>query len=129
MYVGDAWWFIGIERHTKLVIAWELGKRTEGSTDRFMKKLATATNADVRSQLTTDGLGRYPTAVYRNVGDRVDYAQLIKVYAQTHEGQYRYSPPAVVSAEKKGIYGDPSPREFERAVSNVRTDPFAVGAS
>src|SRR5205823_7152094 len=57
---------------------------------------------------TTDGLGAYPTAVYRNLGDRVDYAQYIKVYAQDAEGQRRYSPPKVISAEKKEIYGDPS---------------------
>ena len=31
MYLGDAWCFIGIERHTKLVLAFELGKRTETS--------------------------------------------------------------------------------------------------
>jgi lambda repressor-like predicted transcriptional regulator len=39
MYLGDAWTFIGIERHTKLILAWELGKRTETSTNRFMAKL------------------------------------------------------------------------------------------
>ena len=39
VYVGDAWCFIGIERHTKLVLAFELGKRTETSTARFMAKL------------------------------------------------------------------------------------------
>jgi hypothetical protein len=30
--------------------------------------------------------------------DRVDFAQLIKVYANSHEGERRYSPPDVVEA-------------------------------
>jgi hypothetical protein len=31
-------------------------------------------------------------AVYRALGDRVDYAQHIKIYGQTPEGERRYSP-------------------------------------
>ena len=107
MYVGDAWCFIGIERHTKLVLTFELGKRTETSTNRFMEKLALATHPDQQFQLTTDGLATYPSAVYKALGDRVSYAQYIKVYAQTAEGERRYSPPEVISGEKKDIYGDP----------------------
>src|ERR1035438_3462320 len=72
-----------------------------------MAKIAVATHPDVPFRLTTDGLAAYPTAVERNLGERVDYAQYIKVYAQTDEGQRRYSPPSVISAEKKDIYGEP----------------------
>ena len=106
-YTGDAWVFIGIERHTKLILAYELGKRTETSANKFMAKLAAATSPAHRFQLTTDGLAAYPSAVYSQLGDRVAYAQHIKMYAQTEEGQRRYSPPKVISAEKKDIYGDP----------------------
>lgn len=88
------------------MLAYELGKRTETSAHRFMAKLARAT-ADQRFQLTTDGLPAYPTAVYRNLGDRVDYAQYIKSYAQSPDGERRYSPPECIASEKKDIYGDP----------------------
>jgi IS1 family transposase len=107
MYLGDAWCFIGIERTSKLVLCFELGKRTETSTHRFMAKLAAATDPTKRFQLTTDGLATYPFAVGRHLGNRVDYAQLIKVYAQTPEGERRYSPPEVVSADVKPVSGDP----------------------
>jgi transposase-like protein/IS1 family transposase len=107
MYLGDAWCFIGIERHSKLVLCFELGKRTETSAGRFMAKLATATDPNKKFQLTTDGLAAYPYAVGSKLGDRVSYAQYIKVYAQTDEGQRRYSPPECISAEKVDIYGDP----------------------
>lgn len=61
-YVGDAWCFIAIERHSKLVLAFELGKRTVTSATRFITKLAAATS-DERFQLTTDGLNAYPYPV------------------------------------------------------------------
>lgn len=107
MYVGDAWCFIGIERHSKLVLAFELGKRTETSTHRFLAKIAAATCAEQRFQLTSDGFACYPTAVGRNLEGRVDYAQLIKDYKQTAEGERRYSPPEIVKITKKPVYGNP----------------------
>ena len=42
--VGDAYCFIGMERSTKLVLAYHLGKRTAKSTDAFIGKLAYATS-------------------------------------------------------------------------------------
>jgi transposase-like protein/IS1 family transposase len=112
MYLGDGWCFIGIERHTKLILAFELGKRTESSANRFMEKLAAATHPEVPYQLTTDGLAAYPNAVHRNLGERVDYAQYIKIYAQTAAGERRYSPPECIGAERKDVYGDPDSRRI-----------------
>ena len=82
-----------------------LRKRTETSAGRFMAKLAAATHPGKRFQLTTDGLAAYRYAVGMHLGNRVDYAQLIKVYAQTAEGERRYSPPEVVSSESKAVSG------------------------
>jgi transposase-like protein/IS1 family transposase len=56
--IGDAWTFIAIERNTKLVLAFELGRRNTGSAVRFMKKVAAAAS-DERFQLTTDGFQPY----------------------------------------------------------------------
>jgi len=107
-YVGDAWCYIGIERSTKLVLAFELGKRTVTSATRFITKLAAATHADQRFQLTTDGLNAYPYPVGNILGDRVDYAQLIKIYNQeTPEDIRRYSPARLAETHATPIYGDP----------------------
>ena len=40
--VGDAYCFIGMERTTKLILAYHLGKRTAKATDAFIGKLAYA---------------------------------------------------------------------------------------
>jgi transposase-like protein/IS1 family transposase len=106
--VGDAWCFIGIERNTKLVLAYHLGKRTVSSATRFIEKLAAATDENIRFQLTTDGLNAYPYPVGNILGDRVDYAQLIKIYnANTPEEQRRYSPARLAETKKTDVYGDP----------------------
>src|SRR5260370_32752554 len=68
--VGDAYCFFGLERHTKLVLAWHLGRRNTWDTQDFMTKLSAAT--DGRFQLSTDGLNTYPDAVEYSFGARVD---------------------------------------------------------
>jgi len=48
-----------------------------------------------RFQLTTDGFAAYPDAIAYSLGTRVDYAQLVKIYAASSEGganERRYSP-------------------------------------
>jgi len=46
-------------------------------------------------------------AVAGALKDRVDFAQLVKVLATSVEGQRRYSPPDVVEAVPKVIFGNP----------------------
>jgi transposase-like protein/IS1 family transposase len=104
--VGDAYCFVGMERHTKLVLAYHLGKRTAKATDAFIGKLAYATSKDV-FQLTTDGFSPYVSAVKLLLRDRVDFAQLIKVYGTPRDGEQRYSPAEVVDSVPVEIMGRP----------------------
>src|SRR5437588_5968025 len=76
--VGDAYTWVGIERNTKLVLAWHLGERDMVACDAFTEKLHEATTG--RFQLTTDGFRPYENAVSYSLGTGVDYAMLIKVY-------------------------------------------------
>jgi hypothetical protein len=41
--LGDAYTFVAMERHTKLVLTWHLGRRTNADTIAFTDKLARAT--------------------------------------------------------------------------------------
>jgi transposase-like protein/IS1 family transposase len=105
--LGDAYTFVGIERHSKLVLAWHLGRRTTRDTEAFTEKLNEATSG--RFQITTDGFVAYRDAVVMSLGTRVDFAQLIKVYATSPEGERRYSPPEVVATEVVPVIGNPNP--------------------
>jgi IS1 family transposase/transposase-like protein len=110
--VGDVYCFVAIERQTKLVLAWHLGKRTTEDTENFIDKLDQATTGFF--QLSTDGWESYPEAVSLSLGTRVDYAQLIKTYRAAHpqqspEGERRYSPSRVLEISKVPRIGDPNP--------------------
>ena len=104
--VGDAYCFIGMERTTKLILAYHLGKRTARATDTFIGKLAYATSGD-RYQLTSDGFKPYISAVKLILRDRVDFAQLVKVYGAPRDGEQRYSPAEVVDSVPYEIIGRP----------------------
>jgi transposase-like protein/IS1 family transposase len=95
-YFGDAYCFTAIDRETKLLVAWHLGKRCPADTQQFADKLARATAG--RFQLTTDGYTPYRAAIPAALGNRVDFAQLVKVYAVPEGEERRYSPPQVVAA-------------------------------
>jgi transposase-like protein/IS1 family transposase len=104
---GDAYCFVGIERTTKLVLAWHLGRRTARDTGAFIEKVNEATAGEF--QITTDGFRPYREAVSYSLGTRVDFAQLIKVYSASTEGEHRYSPADVVSTEVVPVIGRPDP--------------------
>jgi IS1 family transposase len=104
--IGDAYCFVGIERTTKLILAYHLGKRDTPSTDAFIGKLRYATSDD-RFQLTSDGFKPYIKAVEMLLTQRVDFAQLIKVYGVNRDGEQRYSPAEVVDSVPVEIMGRP----------------------
>ncbi|MFL5243033.1 MAG: hypothetical protein ACJ8FY_13075 [Gemmataceae bacterium] len=102
--VGDAYCFTAVERHTKMLIAWHLGKRSTPDTFSFADKLSRATCG--RFQLTTDGFGPYQAAIPRTFTSRVDFATLVKVYAKVDDGK-KYSPPQVVEVIRTPQLGNP----------------------
>jgi transposase-like protein/IS1 family transposase len=109
--VGDAYCFVAMERNTKLILAHHLGKRNKAATEQFMEKLRDATS-ESRFQFTTDGFKPYVDATHMILGNRVDFAQLIKVYGTAREGEQRYSPGEVVDSVPVRVYGNPNPRRI-----------------
>lgn len=106
--LGDAWCFVALERHSKLILAWHLGKRTVRHTVDFTEKLHEATAG--RFQLTTDGFAAYPDAVAYSLGTRVDFSQLVKIYEASNDGkgaERRYSPTRFVKAVATPMWGQP----------------------
>jgi transposase-like protein/IS1 family transposase len=102
---GDAYCFVAIERNTKLVLTWHLGRRSSRDTFAFTEKINEATQGQF--QITTDGFKPYVDAVQTSLGTRVDFAQLIKVYSSPRDGEVRYSPAEVVDAVPVPVWGEP----------------------
>jgi len=104
--LGDAWTFVAIERHSKLVLAWHLGRRTERDTIAFTEKIAAATQGNF--QITTDGFKPYQDAVVLSLGVQgVDFAQLVKLYVAAPENETRYSPAQCIGCKAVPVFGNP----------------------
>jgi IS1 family transposase len=110
--IGDAYTFVAIERDSKLVLNFALGRRDTATTQIFIEGLRDAV-APGSFQITTDGFGPYVPAIDDTLGDRVDFAQLIKTYGKTDlQEQRRYSPPEVVETTTKIIIGSPDEKRI-----------------
>lgn len=122
---GDAWCFTAVERNSKLVLNFALGKRTQETANVFIEGLRHAT-ASTPFQITADAWAGYPKAIENTLADRVDFCQLIKVYRATPEGERRYSPAEVVATEAVPVLGTPDPKRVctsivERNNLTIRT--------
>jgi len=106
--VGDVWTFVGIDRQTKLVLTFHVGKRSQADTIQFSLKLKAATTGHF--QLSTDGFPSYAAVVPVVFGPSIDYAQLVKEYTNSNEEgtAARYSPGKVVRVHKRVITGNPN---------------------
>lgn len=107
--LGDAYCFIAVERNTKLVINFSLGKRNQKTADVFIEGLRDALRPGTHFQITTDGFSPYVSAIQTTLGHRVDFAQLIKVYGSSRDGEAKYSPAIVESVRVVPIIGSPDP--------------------
>jgi IS1 family transposase len=123
---GDSYCYTAIERSTKLVITWHMGRRNEAHTDMFAAKLAAATVG--RFDLSTDGWASYPMAMWRHLGTRgVDYGMLVKIFREPErEDRRKYSPSRIIGSKKQRVFGVPDGKKTctshsERLNGSIRT--------
>jgi transposase-like protein len=77
---GDAYTFIGLERTSKLVVAWHLGRRDRVNTEDFVSKIRWAT-APGWFDVSTDGFEPYETAIDAGLYDRANHSQVVKLFS------------------------------------------------
>ena len=107
---GDTWTWTTIDADTKLIAAWFVGGRDAECANAFIGDLAS--RLANRVQLTSDGHAPYLQAVEGAFGADVDYAQLVKIYGSSTDGQKRYSPADFVTCRQVGITGKPDPKHI-----------------
>jgi IS1 family transposase len=106
-YMGDAYTFIGLERTSKLVVAWHLGKRDRINTEDFISKIRWAT-APGRFDVSTDGFQPYETAIDAGLYDRANHAAVVKMFSTTTQVvPESYRPARFVSVGKDAVSGNP----------------------
>ncbi len=127
--IGSCYTYVGMESDSKLVLCYHLGwHREQAHTVAFIEKLAKATTDEF--QLSTDAMPGYRDAViFSELGERVRYAQLIKIYESGREQKItakRYSPTKFIKAIPKSVWGNPDmdklcTSHIERLNLSIRT--------
>jgi IS1 family transposase len=122
---GDAWVWVAMDRESKLVISYRVGKRTGDDAQLVMNDLARRVTG--RPQVSTDALNSYAFAVSAAFKGQVDHATIHKTYAETKVGPGRYSPPVCTGCTKASQSGTP---DLEKAsTSHVERQNLTVRMS
>ncbi len=105
---GDIWTWVALDSDTKLVPSWLVGSRDAHAAMYFLSDLAGRMSG--RIQLSTDGYKPYRTAVPWAFGEEIDYAQVVKHYAEMGSAidERRYSPGEYTGCTKGRIIGNPA---------------------
>jgi IS1 family transposase len=109
---GEFFTFLSIDRDSKLIINWKVDKRTNETTEDFLRDLKVRMLD--RFQLTTDGFNGYCKtnaklgggAVYGVFGNSIDYATETKVFGHVAVAPYRYIT-SVKEIKRKPRIGNP----------------------
>ena len=123
--LGDQYLFFAIDRASKVVPAWALGKRDQVTALQLLYRLRRTMNG-TRPQISTDAWAGYRETIGALFGDSVDWATLTKEYASTDAGRGRYAPPRVSKTAKHVELGTPDLNRVctstvERSNLTVRT--------
>jgi IS1 family transposase/transposase-like protein len=106
---GNQYLFMAIDSKSKLIISHIIGQRSNANTEALLNDLKRRVTG--RMQLTTDGFEPYKIAVPRTIGKEVDYAMLIKTYANSRDinsPERRYSPTVCTGFRIKIRRGNPN---------------------
>jgi IS1 family transposase len=110
--IGDHYLFVAQDQDSKLIVSHMLGKRNGEATAAFIDDLASRIVVpfnpnepwSAKPQISTDGWQSYPPATAAAFGSCVNYAQIIKSYAND-EQPGRYGPPTMVEADRRRVVG------------------------
>lgn len=107
---GDTWTWVAMDADSKLVINWLVGGRDASYGNAFVAD--TAGRLANRVQLTSDGWQVYRKAIQEAFGTNIDYAMLVKQYANERTGAVRYSPAECIGATPSIIVGSPDEKHI-----------------
>ena len=104
---GEQYTFLSVDRRSKLIVNWLVGKRTRENADQFFGDLKG--RMANRVQLTTDGFKMYASmdgAVAGVFGDEVDYATETKYFGRPGA----FLPRRVIGIRRRPRIGNPDMR-------------------
>jgi len=120
--VGDQYTFVSIDRYSKLVINYAIGKRTAPTTQHFTADLADRLTD--RPQISTDAFGAYKLAIRKSFDGHVDHGQIVKIYERGTTHAHREAPPKVEKTIRTTMTGEP--RKAEICTSHVERSNLSM---
>jgi len=135
--IGDVYLWTALDKETKLVASYVVGKRSADNARKLMVDLSQRlvmpgpsqsdqTGAYLRiSQISTDGFAAYPEAVDLAFGPYVKYGQIIKDYRNADQPG-RYAPPEMVATERKRIFAMNEGEERTICTSHVERHNLTI---
>jgi IS1 family transposase len=101
---GDCYTFTAMDRHTKLLLCYHVGKRDGQHTQVFADKLHASIVG--RPTIFSDGFGPYTTIIPETWDGNCDFAQIVKSFVTPpKKEQQKYYPAAIIRVEKKEVCG------------------------
>ncbi|MGE3243870.1 MAG: hypothetical protein AB7G28_03310 [Pirellulales bacterium] len=129
---GDSYCYTAIDRQSKLLITWHMGRRSQQHTEQFIAKLDRATFGHFH--VSSDGWRSYPSEIKKQLGHRVDHGVMQKIYGvNVYEDQRRYSPARIIGASRTPMHGTPFQQDqictshVERMNGSIRTHMKRMG--
>lgn len=107
---GDQYTFLAVDSASKLILSHVVGKRDSGNAHYILSDLNERVSG--RFQLTTDSFNAYRNCAAGALGDKVDFAQLMKLYTGNKWDlgpDRRYSPPVCTGIRNYIRCGTPDP--------------------
>jgi IS1 family transposase len=105
---GEAYIFTGMNKPSRFLISWLVGRRDEESAKAFMADMRA--RMLVMPEICTDGFAPYVMAVREAFGPGVDYSMMMKNYSAKprRDDQVRYEPPRGIDfITRKVVFGAP----------------------
>jgi len=112
--LGDTWTWVALDPDTKIVPTFWVGQRDVDAARAFVGDLASRLKG--RVQLSADALPAYVKAIAEEFGPDADFGQIVKWYEATPAGSGRYSPPKVVHASKRAVFGRPNHKHISTSL-------------
>ncbi len=114
--LGDQFLFMALDRDSKLICTYAIGKRDTYNAERFMDDLARRMvlprythESGMRPTISTDGFTPYPQCIAEAFGAAVNHGVIVKNYADGQQQEGRYGPPRIVSVDRRTIAGIMNP--------------------